>query len=136
MLLSHRILRLSAYWYPFLDFCPLPADGGRLVRCDRFLPGTTFEQALEFYLYDKEIRLLISDALERIEIGMRASLVEVLGHVGHKPIGTLEATMHILPRPPQLRVLADHPPCLDLRSENAPLAATLRQIGIIHRRRL
>jgi abortive infection bacteriophage resistance protein len=74
--------RLSAYWYPFRDFCPLPAEGGRLVRCDRFLPGTTFEQALDFYLYDKEIRLMISDALERIEISMRASLVEVLGARG------------------------------------------------------
>lgn len=74
--------RLSAYWYPFRDFCALPSEGGRLVRCDRFLPGTTFEQALDFYLYDKEIRLMISDALERIEIGMRASLVEVLGARG------------------------------------------------------
>ena len=74
--------RLSAYWYPFRDFCALPAEEGRLVRCDRFVPGTTFEQALDFYLYDKEIRLMLSDALERIEIGMRASLVDVLGARG------------------------------------------------------
>lgn len=74
--------RLSAYWYPFRAFCALPAEGGRLVRCDRFIPGATFEQALEFYLFDKEVRLMISDALERIEIGMRAFLVEVLGALG------------------------------------------------------
>lgn len=74
--------RLSAYWYPFRDFCELPSEGGRLVRCDRFLEGTTFKQALDFYLFDKEIRLMISDALERIEIGMRAAIVEVLGARG------------------------------------------------------
>ncbi|MCW1930707.1 Abi family protein [Pararhodobacter zhoushanensis] len=74
--------RLSAYWYPFRDFCVLPAEGGRLVRCDRFVKGTTFDHVLDFYLYDKEIRLMISDALERIEIAMRAFLVEVLGAHG------------------------------------------------------
>jgi abortive infection bacteriophage resistance protein len=74
--------RLSAYWYPFRDFCELPAEGGRFVRCDRFVAGTTFSQAFGFYLFDKEIRLMLSDALERIEIGMRAAVVEVLGARG------------------------------------------------------
>ncbi len=74
--------RLSAYWYPFRDFCALPAEGGKLIRCDRFLEGTTFAQAFGFYLFDKEIRLMLSDALERIEIGMRAAVVEVLGARG------------------------------------------------------
>lgn len=74
--------RLSAYWYPFRDFCELPSEGRRLVRCDRFLTGTKFSYALNFYLFDKEIRLMISDALERIEIGMRAAIVEVLGARG------------------------------------------------------
>lgn len=74
--------RLSAYWYPFRDFCELPGPGQRSVRCDRFVAGTTFEKAFDFYLFDKELRLIISDALERIEIGMRAYLVEVLGARG------------------------------------------------------
>ncbi|MFM7444854.1 MAG: Abi family protein [Tabrizicola sp.] len=74
--------RLSAYWYPFRDFCALPSEGGKLIRCDRFSAGTTFEQVLDFYLFDKAIRLMISDALERIEIGVRATVIEVLGARG------------------------------------------------------
>lgn len=74
--------RLSAYWYPFRDFCVLPGDGGEKKRCDHFKQGTTFEQALDFYLFDKELRLMVMDALERIEIAMRSAFVEVLGELG------------------------------------------------------
>lgn len=76
--------RLSAYWYPFRRFCPLPPDMTTAIRCDRFVEGTTFDDALNFYLFDKEIRLRIVDALERIEIAIRALLVETLGRYGKR----------------------------------------------------
>lgn len=80
--------RLSAYWYPFRRFCAAPSDPGKpektqeRIRCDRFEDGTEFDQVMAFYLFDKQLRLLISDALERIEIGIRAAIVEVLGALG------------------------------------------------------
>jgi abortive infection bacteriophage resistance protein len=74
--------RLSAYWYPFRAYCESPPASGDWVRCDHFLENTNFDQAIEFYLFDKCLRLHMSDALERIEIAMRAILVDVLGAHG------------------------------------------------------
>lgn len=73
--------RLSAYWYPFRKFCSISGNMDDQVRCDCFTQDTTFEQVLDFYLFDKELRLKVSDALERIEIGIRAIIIEILG--GH-----------------------------------------------------
>lgn len=74
--------RLSAFSYPFRDFCRLPSKDGKMVRCDRFKPGTDFDQVISFYLFDKDLRILLLDALERIEIALRATLIEVLGKQG------------------------------------------------------
>ena len=78
--------RISAFFYPFRDFCILPDDAGK-VRCDHFREGASFDDVVAFYLWDKDMRLLISDALERIEISIRATIVEVLGAInphGHR----------------------------------------------------
>lgn len=78
--------RISAFFYPFRDFCTLPNGGGR-VRCDHFREGSSFDDVVAFYLWDKAMRLKISDAIERIEISIRASMVEVLGAMnphGHR----------------------------------------------------
>ena len=86
--------RLSAFYYPFRDFCPLPGEDGRMVRCDKFRPGTHFEDVRRFYLFDKEMRLTLADALERIEIALRSALVEVLGQISpqaHRDARTFKA---------------------------------------------
>ena len=74
--------RLSAYWYPFRAFHSDPTCPDRRIRGDVFRTGTTFEDALRFYLFDKTLRLRLSDALERIEIAVRAVSVEVMGAIG------------------------------------------------------
>lgn len=74
--------RLSAYWYPWRAFADDRAAYGAVLRGDRFIEGASFDQALRFYFFDKSLRLMLSDALERIEIAMRALLVEVLGRHG------------------------------------------------------
>lgn len=74
--------RLSAYWYPFRDFCPLPDKENELVRCDQFKSGTTFDHAVNFYLFDKALRLTLLDAIERLEIVLRTILVETLAAMG------------------------------------------------------
>lgn len=57
--------RLSAYSYPFRIGSPR----------DQFKGGTTLEQIIRVYDFDRELRLLVTDALERVEIGIRSRLV-------------------------------------------------------------
>lgn len=82
--------RLSAFSYPFRDFCDIP-DQSKPVRCDRFKRGATFDQVIAFYLWDKAIRMELMDAIERIEIAIRTALIEVIGKVnphGHRDART------------------------------------------------
>lgn len=57
--------RLRAYWLPF----EVPAEEGD----HGFRDGTTFEAALSLYIFDRELRLLVMDAIERIEVSLRGS---------------------------------------------------------------
>lgn len=67
--LSHiSYYRLSAYAIPFQN------------HKDNFDSDTTFEDILQLYLFDRELRLLIFDGIERIEIGIRAQLIYQLAH--------------------------------------------------------
>lgn len=61
-LASVNYYRLSAYWHTFR------------ATNDQFRPGTQFEIVWERYVFDRELRLLVIDALERIEVGVRARL--------------------------------------------------------------
>jgi abortive infection bacteriophage resistance protein len=82
--------RLSGYWYDFRTrsaYTPLdPATGGKpkKVRIERpvldeFKPGTRFHDAADLYVFDKQLRLLALDALERIEVALRVDLSHRLG---------------------------------------------------------
>jgi abortive infection bacteriophage resistance protein len=55
--------RLSAYFKPFI-----PASG------DNFAAGTTFEEILALYRFDKDLRSLISDPLECVEVYFRTRI--------------------------------------------------------------
>jgi len=55
--------RLSAYFLPFQ------------VKKDQFNPGTTFEQIINTYSFDRELRLLIFDCIERIEVAIRTQII-------------------------------------------------------------
>jgi abortive infection bacteriophage resistance protein len=61
--------RLSAYWFTFRR-----EDATRTIRYDDFLPGTTFEVIWDRYRFDRRLRLLVMDAIERIEITLRTAL--------------------------------------------------------------
>lgn len=61
--------RLSAYTRPFY----VPRE-----QIHRFLPDTTFEQVLALYIFDRELRLLLLDAIERIEVALRAQMTNTL----------------------------------------------------------
>jgi abortive infection bacteriophage resistance protein len=79
--------RLSGFWFPCRQYA-LMADGqvlvsaqtGKPIRQDVFLPGTSFEDVFALYLFDKRLRLLMLDALERIEVFVRSAIAHEVGY--------------------------------------------------------
>ncbi len=83
--------RLSGYWFAFRErsglCCPWPPRRGESdkrrkhdrIPLDHFKPGTRFEDAVALYVFDKKLRLLAMDALERIEIALRVDMSHLLG---------------------------------------------------------
>lgn len=68
--------RLRAYWLPFEIE---PADG----ESHAFRPGSSFDTALATYVFDRDLRLLLLDAIERVEISLRTNLTQHLAtHYG------------------------------------------------------
>src|SRR5690606_39007037 len=55
--------RLSAYFIPYQN------------KKDRFNGDTTFRQIIDTYTFDRELRLLIFDCIERIEIAIRTQII-------------------------------------------------------------
>jgi len=72
--------RLSGYWYPLraIDRTASQAQG-KAVRLDTFIPGSRFEDVVRLYVFDKKLRLLALDALERIEMAVRVDVAHLLG---------------------------------------------------------
>lgn len=62
--------RLKIYMRPFED------------TAKRFRLGTTFEQIVEVYNFDRKLRLHCLDAIERIEVALRAHVINVMGKHG------------------------------------------------------
>lgn len=60
--------RLSAYWHPFRQRDSM----GNVLPT--LTPGTTLEKVWLHYRFDRELRLIILDAIERIEIALRSHL--------------------------------------------------------------
>jgi len=62
----------SAYCHYFQTSSPSESEDGP----DKpFRDGTTFEKVLDLYVFDRELRLIIIDAIERIEIAFRACII-------------------------------------------------------------
>ncbi|PKO29620.1 MAG: abortive phage resistance protein [Betaproteobacteria bacterium HGW-Betaproteobacteria-9] len=72
--------RLSGYWYPMraIDIAASLAQG-QAVRSNAFVGGTRFEDVVHLYVFDKKLRLLALDALERIELAVRVDVAHLLG---------------------------------------------------------
>ncbi len=62
--------RLSGYWFPFRN--PDPADAA--CRLDTFRAGATFDAVWDRYVFDRRLRLLVMDAVERVEVAVRSQL--------------------------------------------------------------
>lgn len=55
--------RLSAYFLPYQ------------IAKDKFEPNITFEQIIKTYSFDRELRLLVFDCIERIEVAIRTQFI-------------------------------------------------------------
>lgn len=64
--------RLSAYWYAFREI-------RQNTRTDTFLAGARLQDAVSLYIFDKKLRLLVLDAIERIEISLRTDIALTIG---------------------------------------------------------
>ncbi len=60
--------RLAGYW--------------QFLQSDRlnhiFIPGTTLNNVIDLYNFDRELRLILSDAIERIEVSLRTLIVNAM----------------------------------------------------------
>ncbi|MEB1939900.1 Abi family protein [Xanthomonas campestris pv. campestris] len=81
--------RLSGYWYPFrlrAEYMELTEKAQRpqkskvkSLATDWFVPDTSFGSVVDLYVFDKRLRHLVGDALERIEIALRVDISHTLG---------------------------------------------------------
>lgn len=69
-LLHLNYYRLTGYWLLFEE----------THEPHRFREGTRFEQVLNLYVFDREFRLLLLDAIERIEVSVRTQWAYHLAH--------------------------------------------------------
>ena len=67
--------RLTGYMYPFQE-----ASGNH-----NFHQGTTFKQVLDHYIFDKKLRFMVLEVLERIEVSVRTNISNTyaLDHGAH-----------------------------------------------------
>lgn len=82
--------RLSGYWFAFrqrsgpcviLDSSARKPQRVRVesIALDDFKRGATFQGAVDLYIFDKRLRLLALDAIERIEVALRVDVSHTLG---------------------------------------------------------
>jgi abortive infection bacteriophage resistance protein len=75
--------RLIAYWIPFELEHPT----------HQFKIATRFETVLEHYIFDRELHLLVMDAIERVEVSLRTRWAYHLAHT-YGPHAHLNPTIH------------------------------------------
>ncbi len=80
--------RLTGYLYPFRETLTLP-DGSR-TKGENYRNGTTLEIVWKYYLFDRRLRFLLLDAIERIEIALRAQIA----HRWAKTTGSINPQAH------------------------------------------
>lgn len=85
--------RLSGYCLPFQ--VNNTAESGFFKH--QFKPGTTFEQILEHYAFDRKLRVLLIDAIERIEVAFRTTLSNTMC-LNHGPHWYLDDSLFLIDR--------------------------------------
>lgn len=75
------IARHYLSYISYYRFCGYAIEfEGELVDDEKqYREGTTFEQILDCYVFDRKLRLLVIDAIERIEIAIRTVITNEMG---------------------------------------------------------
>ncbi|WP_250162866.1 Abi family protein [Psychrobacter sp. WY6] len=73
-LASISYYRLSGYWYPFR------IRNDQKFVTSQFQNGTNFNEVVSLYEFDRKLRSLILDAIERVEIAVRTQFTYQMGH--------------------------------------------------------
>ena len=68
--------RLSAYMYPLLEF---PKEQ------HQYKPNSSFSQVMMIYRFDKKLRLLIFNEIEKIEVAVRCAIVNIGSEMTSNP---------------------------------------------------
>ncbi|ATG50124.1 CAAX protease [Brachybacterium vulturis] len=111
--------RLSGYWYDYR------VRGSAGAPIDRFLPDTDFSMVAALYEFDRKLRTLIHDAVERVEVGVRSHLSYHIGQ--HGPLAHED---------PQLfRTGFDHERWLTVAERRVDRAARSHSAPIRHHRK-
>jgi len=97
--------RLSGYWYPYRDAA---VSGTTVVFSDKFKAGTKFSEVVDLYVFDKKLRLLMMDVIERIEICLRVQITLELGKLGLQAHRDPSALHPNFQRPSAPRSLESH----------------------------
>lgn len=69
-----QMLRFIGY-YHFSAYALAFQTGDKTENHHRFIDGTEFEAIVDLYNFDRSLRLIIMDAIERIEIALRAMII-------------------------------------------------------------
>jgi abortive infection bacteriophage resistance protein len=77
---SVNYYRLSGYWFPFR----IPNPETPSSPSETFKPGTTFDEVWARYAFDRRLRLLVMDAIERVEVAVRTGIAYHHAHL-HGP---------------------------------------------------
>ena len=90
--------RLSAYCLPFID---------RSQKIDNhdFKPKSSFDQILNLYIFDRQLRLIVLEAIERLEVAIRICWANELS------IATQDAHAYLHPK--NFKNVHKHQKCLD-----------------------
>jgi len=81
LLIQFGYYRLSGYWHP-LRKSEWDAENACIVHKDEFEPGATLVQAAALAEFDRRLRSLFLEAIERIEIGIRVRVALLFGSRG------------------------------------------------------
>ena len=65
--------RISAYMLPYKQ-----SENGMIL--DAFREGTTWDMVYSLYVFDRKLRLLVFDAIERLEVAIRTQIIYQLSH--------------------------------------------------------
>jgi abortive infection bacteriophage resistance protein len=66
--------RFRGYALPFMQ----PAPAGFAYGSRLFVPGTTFEQIQQLYDFDRSLRSLVMEQMDRIEVAVRTAILQEL----------------------------------------------------------